>query len=97
MICPECKVEFKGNFYYTSGPGRYRRCPNGHEFKEPVKKYKTPAQRAIDNFRVWADGVISDSKRVITERSYSPDYRAGVADALGKLKEKTKGVTNESR
>jgi hypothetical protein len=82
MICPECKVEFKGNFYYTSGPGRYRRCPNGHEFKEPVKKYKTPAQRAIDNFKAWA-------KEVTSSIDYSIDYRAGVADALAIL-EKTK-------
>lgn len=39
MICPECGLEFQGGrFYCSNTPGTFRRCPKGHEFKEPVKK-----------------------------------------------------------
>src|SRR3990167_1814512 len=43
MICPECRVEFRGNKFYCTSPslrdkGYFRRCPNGHEFREPPKK-----------------------------------------------------------
>ncbi len=39
MICPECKVQFRGGAYSYKGESwMHRRCPNGHEFKEPPKK-----------------------------------------------------------
>ena len=43
MICPECGVAFVGSKHWRQtreGPRfgeYYRRCPAGHEFKEPVK------------------------------------------------------------
>ena len=39
MICPECKIEFKGGEFYVSGMrGSMRRCPAGHEFKPESKR-----------------------------------------------------------
>lgn len=38
MICPRCKVSFRGGSFHRQGErGKMRECPNGHEFKEPVK------------------------------------------------------------
>lgn len=38
MICPECKVEFKGGKFWVKGVrGEMRRCPNDHRFKPEPK------------------------------------------------------------
>lgn len=48
MICPECKTEFKGRrFFRSSERGAFRRCPLGHDFKEPKRSRKT-SERAFD-------------------------------------------------
>lgn len=41
MICPKCQSEFKGRRFFRSGVrGAFRRCPFGHDFKEPPKSAK---------------------------------------------------------
>lgn len=48
MICPECKTEFRGSrFFISRKRGAFRRCPQGHEFKEPKRSRKT-SERAFD-------------------------------------------------
>lgn len=38
-ICSECKIEFKGRPFSISGErGKFRKCPNGHWSKDPVKQ-----------------------------------------------------------
>lgn len=47
MICPECKTEFRGGRFYLSGQrGAFRRCPQGHKFKEKeAKKLRVASPR----------------------------------------------------
>ena len=50
IACPECGCMFVGRYFYRGNErGKYRRCPNGHEFKNPPKpkKEKTCAQCII--------------------------------------------------
>ncbi len=75
MLCPECKTEFKGRQFFISGErGAFRRCPNGHDFKEPPRpRRKTKEQLAIDRLAVWCEEVFS--------KGYHPEFKNGLASA----------------
>ena len=75
MICPECKTEFRGKQFYPSNKqGAYRRCPNGHDFKEPEKpRRETKEQRAIKRLEKWCNEVFSEG--------YHPEFKNGLASA----------------
>ena len=76
MICPQCNVEFKGRKFFRSGEsGAFRRCPSGHDFKEPPKpRSKTKEQKAIEQLRKFVEEVFS--------KSYHPEFKKGLASAL---------------
>ena len=47
MLCPECGAEFKGGQFFVTGErGAFRKCPQGHRFKEPIKIRKKSKEQA---------------------------------------------------
>lgn len=76
MICPECQIDFKGGkFWRSPGNGAFRRCPNGHSFKEPKRpRGKTKEQRALDRLAKWCELVFS--------QNYHPEFKNGLKSAL---------------
>jgi hypothetical protein len=89
MICVYCNTEFKGGRIYISGErGPWRKCPNGHRFKEPQKpRYKTRHERIVF-------AVESRCAQVIAHGVYHPEYTKACADILRMIDETSNaGVT----
>jgi len=63
MLCPECKAIFTGNAFCRDVPGKWRKCPNGHVFKEPPRQRTSPEKRKLDEVRQWAEEAANNSHK----------------------------------